>query len=94
MQYALGNDGSTPPEDSLFAEEIPTGTDAGNYYLWYMVAGDANHNDVPPECLTVNIKKATITPSVSITGWTYGDTPNSPNLSEGSNPENGDVTYE
>ena len=93
MQYALGDDASTPPEDSLFAEEIPTGTDAGEYYVWYRVAGDANHNDVPPACLTVTINKAAIAPEVSITGWNYGESANAPELNAEGNPGNGDVIY-
>ena len=93
MLYALGKDASTPPEDSLFAEEIPKGTDAGDYYVWYMVAGDANHNDVPPACLTVTINKAAIAPEVTITGWNYGESANAPEVNEEGNPGKGDVIY-
>ena len=35
-----------------------------------------------------------IEPSVTITGWTYGDDAGSPSLTEGSNPGGGAVTYE
>ena len=94
MLYTLGEDASTPPEDSLFTREIPKGTDAGDYYVWYRVAGDANHNDVPPACLTAVIKKASITPAVSITGWTYGEAANDPQVDAADNPGNGTVRYE
>ena len=94
MLYVLGKDASTPPEDSLFTEEIPKGIDAGDYYVWYRVAGDANHNDVPPACLTAVIKKAPVTPTVSITGWTYGEAANKPGVDAAGNPGNGDVRYE
>ena len=94
MLYALGEDASTPPEDSLFTREIPKGTDAGDYHVWYRVEGDANHNDVPPACLTAVIKKAPVTPTVSITGWTYGEAANDPQVDAAGNPGNGTVRYE
>ena len=39
------------------------------------------------------IAKAEITPRVTIKGWTYGETPNEPQLAEGSNPGGGKVEY-
>jgi len=42
MQYALGDaNGATQP----YTTSIPTGTNAGTYYVWYKVKGDKNHND-------------------------------------------------
>ncbi len=41
--------------------------------------------------VTVNIEKAAINPSVSITGWTYGDPSNSPSVT--GNTGNGTVSY-
>lgn len=52
VMYALAQSG-------LFSEELPTATNAGNYTVWYKVAGDANHEDTQPESLTVMIDKAT-----------------------------------
>ena len=43
---------------------------------------------------TFSIAKATITPAVSIDGWTYGDAANEPSVTAESNPGNGAVTYE
>ena len=43
---------------------------------------------------TFTINKKTITPVVSIKGWTYGDTPNSPSLTAESNPGGGAVRYQ
>ncbi len=40
MQYRLA-------PDSTYSAEIPTGTNAGTYNVYYKVEGDANHNDVP-----------------------------------------------
>ena len=42
MQYALGTKDAATEE---YTPSIPTGTDAGTYYVWYKVIGDANHND-------------------------------------------------
>ena len=58
------------------------GTDTGNYTL------------TQPTGLTVNITQAALTPSVSITGWTYGSynqTANSPSVT--GNTGNGTVTW-
>ncbi|SDW15264.1 Listeria/Bacterioides repeat-containing protein [Lachnospiraceae bacterium KHCPX20] len=44
MQYALGEDASTTPTTG-WSTSIPTATDAGTYYVWYRVIGDATHAD-------------------------------------------------
>ena len=90
MRYALGTDGSAAPA-SGYDTAIPTGTDAGTYYVWYKVVGDADHTDTAPACVTAVIGKAAITPTVAITGWTSGGTANAPSVS--GNPGNGTVTY-
>ncbi|MBR0316859.1 MAG: hypothetical protein IJQ99_08335 [Synergistaceae bacterium] len=54
MQYALGTDATTAPT-SGYSTTIPTGTDAGKYYVWYKVVGDANHNNTEAKCITVTI---------------------------------------
>ena len=33
---------------SEWSTEVPQGTDAGNYTIWYMVKGDKNHNNTEP----------------------------------------------
>lgn len=48
----------TTSENGQFSTIIPTGTNAGTYYVWYRVLGDSNINDVPPEQLTITIAKA------------------------------------
>ena len=58
MQYALGTEtGATQP----YTASIPTATDAGTYYVWYKVVGDANHNDVAAQKIEITVKKVTIT---------------------------------
>ena len=56
MQYSL-------TENSTYSQDIPTGTDAGTYTVWYRVIGDANHNDTAPASVAVSIgtKRLTIT---------------------------------
>ena len=75
LQYKLGANGA-------YGTTIPTGTDAGTYEVFYQVVGDANHSDVAEAGpLAATIAKAGITPTVSITGWTYGATANTPTVS-------------
>ena len=52
MQYALGDaNGATEP----YTTSIPTKTDAGTYYVWYKVVGDANHNSTEPNSVEAKI---------------------------------------
>lgn len=44
IQYAVTTTESQP-EDSAFSASTPKATDAGTYYVYYKVAGDANHKD-------------------------------------------------
>lgn len=88
MHYSLGT-ASGPAGDT----ELPAATAAGTYYVWYAVEGDALHPDVEPQCVIATISKATISPKVSISGWTEGEKANAPVLG-GANPGNGKVTFE
>ena len=56
MQYALGSDDKTAP-DKGWGESIPEAAEKGTYYVWYMVKGDANHNDSEPQSVTVTISE-------------------------------------
>lgn len=68
MQYALGENANVAPGEG-WSTDIPTGTDVGDYYVWFKVIGDDNHNNTDPVCVTVRISekkpepvsKATIT---------------------------------
>lgn len=53
--YALGESADTAPNDDAFFENIPGGTEAGDYYVWYKVLGDENHNDSEPASVKVTI---------------------------------------
>ena len=50
MEYALGT-ATEPPADEEFSEDIPTGTDAGKYYVWYRAKGYGIHYDSQPQLM-------------------------------------------
>lgn len=54
MQYALGKDAQTAPEDGWSAD-IPAATNTGTYFVWYKVVADDNHNGSTPACVEVTI---------------------------------------
>ena len=54
MQYALGTKDAASEK---YTASIPTATEAGTYYVWYMVKGDANHLDSEARCVTVTISE-------------------------------------
>ena len=54
MQYALGKDAETAPEDG-WSTDVPAATNTGTYYVWYKVVADDNHNDFKPACVEVTI---------------------------------------
>lgn len=55
MQYSL-------TENGTYSQDIPTGTDAGAYTVWYRVIGDKNHNDTAPASVPVSIGKKPLPP--------------------------------
>ena len=59
MQYSL-------TENGTYSQNIPTGTNAGTYTVWYRVIGDANNNDTVPASVAVRIGQKPLT----ITGVT------------------------
>ncbi len=85
MQYSL--DGES------YSTDIPKGTEAKEYTVWYMVAGDANHNDTTPQAITVSIGKAesTVTKAPTPNNRTY-DGAEHP-LAEGGIAEGGTMQY-
>ena len=45
-------------DDKMFDDSIPTGNDAKEYMVYYMIEGDENHNDVDSSSINVTIAKA------------------------------------
>lgn len=78
---ALVNAGSTAhgkllyslSKDGAYSETVPTGTDAGEYTVWYKVAGDNNHTDTQPASVTVTVAPKTVTATVTATVTVSGD---------------------
>ena len=64
MQYST--DGTN------YGTTIPTGENAGEYTVWYKVAGDSNHSDTTPASVSVTIAKAKVEiPAADPTQFTY-----------------------
>ena len=80
MMYSFGT--STEPFEN-WTDDISNLREvyAGTYYIWYYVEGDVNHNDTDPQYIEVEVGKASLNPSVSVEGWTYGETQNAPDVS-------------
>lgn len=55
LYYALGDDAKTAPADESYETAIPTAAQIGNYYIWYMVKGDSNHNDLSASCMKITM---------------------------------------
>ena len=75
LLYSLSKDGT-------YSETIPTGTDAGEYTVWYKVAGDNNHTDTQPASVTVTVAPKTVTATVTVSGdsLTYTGDPLKPDV--------------
>ena len=93
LLYSLSKDGA-------YSETIPTGTDAGEYTVWYKVAGDSNHKDSQPESVTATIAPKTVTATVTVSGGslTYTGDPLKPDVivKDGDtviSPDEYDVSY-
>ena len=70
MMYAIGNETeATQP----YTTTIPTATDAGTYYVWYMVKGDPNHKDTDPACVEATIAKKGLTVTADAKSKTQGE---------------------
>ena len=93
LLYSLSKDGA-------YSETIPTGTDAGEYTVWYKVEGDSNHKDSQPGSVTATIAPKTVTATVTVSGGslTYTGDPLKPNVivKDGDtviSPDEYDVSY-
>ena len=55
---ATGGEMQYSTDGNSYSTDIPTGTEAKTYTVWYYVKGDKNHSDTAPQQLTVEIGKA------------------------------------
>ena len=97
---ALLNAGSTShgtiqysSDNSNWSSTIPSQTNANTsgYTSYWRLVGDSNHSDVASTSLKTTIAKASLSASVSMSGWTYGGAASSPSVS--GNSGSGSVTY-
>lgn len=95
--YTVGTDPDNEPDDTAggrpYTSSVPEMTNAGTYYVWCKIDGGKNYTSINAQKVEVTIARADITPSVSIVGWTYGQTANTPTVGDTDNPGNGEVTY-
>ena len=68
MNYALG---TAAEATEAYTPSIPSATNAGTYYVWYKVVGDANHSDSAPVCVTVKIAALAVAPSLTAYPYYY-----------------------
>ncbi|MBO4788130.1 MAG: choice-of-anchor A family protein [Lachnospiraceae bacterium] len=85
IEYRLVDD-----DYDAFTTDVPT--EAGEYIVRVTVKETDEYNGGTVQT-TFTVEKAEITPAVTIDGWTYDETADTPELASGSNPGDGEVTY-
>ena len=79
-------------ESSSWNTNIPKGTNAGTYKVWYYAKGNSGYDDSNINYVEVTISKANLSSlSVSMDGWTVGQNASEPQIS--GNTGGGTVTY-
>ena len=77
MMYALSENADSKPAETDYQYDnssLPTGKDAKTYYVWYMVKGDANHNDYKADKpIEVSIAKKELTVTADAKSKTVGE---------------------
>ena len=92
-----GNSGGTIINGATSASySFPTGKNAGTYYYYCVVTAKRSDNNQTKTAtsgvVTVTVNRADISPSVTMSGWTYGGTASNPSVS--GNSGSGTVTYQ
>ncbi len=82
--------GKTLKADTDYTVSYSNNVNAGTATL--TVVGTGNY--VGAVTVSFTIERAAITPEVSIKGWTYGQTANTPSVADSTNPGKGNVSYE
>ena len=75
IMYALGADGTSAPSEESFSDKIPTGENAGSYYVWYYVKGDVIHHDTESSFVKATIAKQPLTITVYEQTYEYDGNP-------------------
>lgn len=74
LMYKVTTENNEPATSADgWSTDLPKGTNAGQYYVWYYVKGDSNHNDSAVQKVDVTIKQAEngIAAPTERTGLTY-----------------------
>ena len=79
------------PQIGDWGTSIPTATNAGTYTVYYKASASTNYNESVSGSVDVTIAKVTISPTVSMNGWVYGQTSANPTVN--GNIGSGYVTY-
>ena len=58
IRYAIGTSEGVEPDEGSYHTTVPFAKEAGDYFVWYIVKGDKNHEDLSPECLKVTITES------------------------------------
>ena len=83
MMYKLGT--------GSWGTAIPSASTAGSYTVYYKASASTNYNESSSGSVACSIAKANISPTVSISNWTYGGTASNPSVA--GNSGSGTVTY-
>ena len=77
-----------------YSSTIPTATTVGSYKVYYKVAGDDNHNSYAAKFITATVEKADrpSKPTVTMSGYTYGQTDSLPSPALSETPSDGPST--
>lgn len=75
MLYAVTENGTETPAPESYTEGVPMGTDAGTYYVWWMVKGDQGYLDYTPEDVPIKVTidklPVDVTPPKAVEGLKY-----------------------
>ena len=73
---ALADEGSTTggtmqysPDNATWSNDVPTGTNAGDYTVYYKVVGNSNYNDVAAQSIFVSIANADMSADITAVGY-------------------------
>ncbi len=64
LEYALGASGEKPPAEG-WGDSVPQAIDAGDYFVWWRVVADTDHEGIAPACMEASIGKASQTVEAS-----------------------------
>ncbi|MBQ9042077.1 MAG: hypothetical protein IJ111_04605 [Eggerthellaceae bacterium] len=100
MQYCLGTE-TEPNNNWSSGLGYIRKKDPGTYYVWWRTHNTdyytaryigQGRSEMEPQRIVATIGEGTISPTVNIEGWTYGETPKTPTVT--GNAGNGTVTYD